>query len=141
MKEMIFTIDGRDLEAYQLTNRQMVDIIKGDKRPISDERDYLMQKVLIRFERECCPRKEENESYDNLFVRQFSSFMNGRCNSKKEVARAMANEHRHLQNEMFKLFMEFVKVLAENYENHLFDARNEWACMVAFRIQGFIETL
>jgi len=39
---MKFTVDGRELEAYQLSNRQMVDLIKNDTKAASEERDYLM---------------------------------------------------------------------------------------------------
>ena len=74
---MKFTVDGRELEAYQLSNRQMVDLIKNDERACSDEREYLLGKMLDRFENECCPMCGENN--DNVFVRQFSSFVNGKC--------------------------------------------------------------
>ena len=53
----------------------------------------------------------------------------------------MANEHRYLQNEMFKVCLAYIKQLAKAYENNSYDLRNEWACMTSFRIQGFIETL
>jgi hypothetical protein len=136
---MKFTVDGRELEAYQLSNRQMVDLIKNDTKACSDEREYLLDKVLDRFENECCPNCGENN--DNVFVRQFSSFVNGKCHNINNVAELMANEHRYLQNEMFKVCLAYIKQLAKAYENNSYDLRNEWACMTSFRIQGFIETL
>ena len=70
---MKFTVDGREYEDYQLSNRQMVDLIKNDTKACSDEREYLLDKILDRFENECCPMCGENN--DNVFVRQFSSFV------------------------------------------------------------------
>jgi hypothetical protein len=135
---MKFDIDGREYEDYQLNNEQIVRLLNSED--ITDMGyDFLMEKVLERFKNECCPNCGENN--DNVFVRQFSSFVNGRCHNMNKVAELMANEHRYLQKEMFKVCLAYIKKLAENYENHCYDLRNEWACMVSFRIQGFIETM
>ena len=135
---MKFEIDGREYEDYQLSNEQIVRLLNSED--ITDMGyDFLMEKVYERFKNECCPNCGENN--DNVFVRQFSSFVNGRCHNMNKVAELMANEHRYLQKEMFKVCLAYIKKLAENYENQCYDLRNEWACMVSFRIQGFIETM
>ena len=126
---MKFTVDGRELEAYQLSNRQMVDLIKNDTKAYSDEREYLLDKMLDRFENECCPNYGENN--DNVFVRQFSSFVNGKCGNKENVAELMSREHRYLQSEMFFVCLAFIRKLAENYDNDCYDLRNEYACRTA----------
>ena len=126
---MKFTVDGRELEAYQLSNRQMVDLIKNDERACSDEREYLLGKMLDRFENECCPMCGENN--DNVFVRQFSSFVNGKCSTKENVAELMAREHRYLQSEMFFVCLAYIRKLAENMKKGNFDLRNAYACQTA----------
>ena len=126
---MEFTVDGRELEAYQLSNRQMVDLIKNDTKAASEERDYLMEHVLNRFESDCCPNC--GETNDNVFVRQFSSFVNGKCGNKENVAELMAREHRYLQSEMFFVCLAYIRKLADNYDNDCYDLRNEYACRTA----------
>jgi hypothetical protein len=126
---MKFTVDGRELEAYQLSNRQMVDLIKNDTKAASEERDYLMEQVLNRFESECCPMCGENN--DNVFVRQFSSFVNGKCSNKENVAELMSREHRYLQSEMFFVCLAYIRKLAENMKKGNFDLRNAYACQTA----------
>lgn len=129
MEEIKFNVDGRELAAYQLTNRQMVDLIKSDTKACSEGRDLLMQIVLTRFEIECCPNHGENN--DNVFVRQFSSFVNGKCSNKENVAELMAREHRYLQSELFFVCLAYIRKLAENYDNDCYDLRNEYACRTA----------
>ena len=126
---MKFKVDGRELEAYQLTNRQLVDLIKSDTKACSEERDYLMEQVLNRFEYDCCPQC--GETNDNVFVRSFSNFVNGRCGNKEKVAELMCNEHRYLQNQMFFVCLAYIRKLAENYDNDCYDLRNEYACRTA----------
>ena len=129
MKEMKFKVEGRELAAYQLTNRQLVDLIKNDTKAASEERDYLMEQVLNRFENECCPNYGENN--DNVFVRQFSSFVNGKCYNKEKVAELMSREHRYLQSEMFFVCLAYIRKMAENYDENCYDLRNEYACHTA----------
>ena len=126
---MKFTVDGRELEAYQLSNRQMVDLIKSDTKACSEGRDLLMQIVLTRFEIECCPMCGENN--DNVFVRQFSSFVNGKCGNKENVAELMSREHRYLQSEMFFVCLAYIRKMAERFDNGNYDLRNEYACRTA----------
>ena len=128
---MKFTINGREYEDYELRNAQIVDLIEnGDLS--SDEMDCLNKKVYQRFKLGLCPRN--GETNDNVFVRFFSDFVNGKMNSKSEVAKLMCNEHRYLQNEMFKVCMEYIKQLGENFENGRYDGRNKYACETANKI-------
>ena len=41
---MKFTIDGREYEDYQLSNEQMVSLIKNDTKACSDDRDWKVSK-------------------------------------------------------------------------------------------------
>ena len=125
---MKFEIDGRIYEDYQLSNEQIVKLL--DSEDITDMGyDFLMEKVLERFKSECCPNY--GETYDNVFVRQFSSFVNGRCGNKEKVAELMCNEHRYLQTQMFYVCLAYIMKLAENMENGNFDLRNAYACQTA----------
>jgi hypothetical protein len=127
---MKFTINGREYEDYELRNGQIVDLIEnGDLS--SDEMDCLNKKVYQKFKL-LCPRN--GETNDNVFVRFFSDFVNGKMNSQTKVAKLMCNEHRYLQNEMFKVCMEFIKQLGENFENGRYDGRNKYACETANKI-------
>ena len=125
---MKFTVDGRELEAYQLSNEQIVRLL--DSEDITDMGyDFLMEKVLERFKNECCP--QYGETYDNVFVRSFSRFVNGRCGNKEKVAELMCNEHRYLQTQMFYVCLAYIRKLAENMEKGNFDLRNMYACQTA----------
>ena len=125
---MKFEIDGREYEDYQLSNEQIVRLL--DSEDITDMGyDYLMEKVLERFKNECCP--QYGETNDNVFVRSFSRFVNGRCNNKEKVAELMCNEHRYLQTQMFYVCLAYIRKLAENMEKGNFDLRNMDACQTA----------
>lgn len=125
---MKYEINGREYESYQLSNKEITDLLKGDT--LTDEQKAELNKCLIaRFERDNCPRVGEDEH--NVFARQFSDFVNGKCHDKKKTAELMARDHRYLQSEMFKVFMEYAKILADNYEKGYYDPRNEWACTAA----------
>jgi hypothetical protein len=125
---MKFEIDGREYEDYQLSNEQIVRLL--DSEDITDMGyDYLMEKVLERFKNECCPNQGENN--DNVFVRQFSSFVNGKCHNKENVAELMSREHRYLQSEMFFVCLAYIRKLAENMKKGNFDLRNAYACQTA----------
>ena len=54
--------------------------------------------------------------------------------SKQAVADGMAKEHRYLQNVMFQVCMEYIKVLATNCEREYYDPRNEYACIMSKNI-------
>ena len=125
---MKYEVNGRELESYQLSNREMVDLLKGDT--LSEEQHKELTKSLMsRFESQTCPR--EGEDNHDVFARQFSDFVNGKCYNKRKTAELMAKDHRYLQSEMFKVLLEYAKVLADNYENGWYDGRNEWACTAA----------
>ena len=125
---MKFEIDGREYEDYQLSNEQIVRLL--DSEDITDMGyDFLMEKVLERFKNECCP--QYGETNDNVFVRSFSRFVNGRCGNKEKVAELMCNEHRYLQNQMFFVCLAYIRKLAENMEKGNFDLRNMYACQTA----------
>jgi hypothetical protein len=125
---MKFEIDGREYEDYQLSNEQIVRLL--DSEDITDMGyDYLMEKVLERFKNECCP--QYGETNDNVFVRSFSRFVNGRCSNKEKVAELMCNEHRYLQTQMFYVCLAYIRKLAENMEKGNFDLRNMYACQTA----------
>lgn len=65
------------------------------------------------------------------FVEKESDFINGGLSHPKEVAQAMAQDHRYLVQERFKLTLEYWKELAKNYRKRRYDPRNEWACKMA----------
>lgn len=128
METKKFNIDGREYETYELSNRQMLDLIKGNEIS-DDDRNFLMGKVLDRFEYDLCPNNDETN--DEVFVRFFSNFVNGSMRSKENVAEKMSLEHRYLQSEMFKVCMEYIVKLAENCKRGYYDGRNEYACKTA----------
>lgn len=125
---MKFTVDGREYEDYQLSNEQIVWLLNSED--ITDMGyDFLVEKVLERFKNECC--HQYGETNDNVFVRSFSRFVNGRCINKEKVAELMTKEHRYLQSEMFFVCMAYFRKMAENYDNGNYDLRNEYACHTA----------
>ena len=137
---MKFTIDGREYEDYQLSNAQIVRLIEGDTL-ISNERSLLLERVYQRFKYGLCPRENEGENNDDVFARFFGNFVNGKCHSKKKVAEKMCKEHRYLQNEMFKVCLEYIKKLAENCENGWYDPRNEYACETSKKIIDYFKEI
>ncbi len=128
MKEVVFEIDGRELKTYQLSNEQIIKLI--DSEDITDNGcEILMETIFERFKNECCPKS--GETNDNVFVRSFSRFVNGRCISKENVAELMCREHRYLQSEMFFICMAYIRKMAESYDKGNYDLRNEYACKTA----------
>ena len=139
MKSKKFTIDGREYESYQLSNEQILRLIKDDTKACSEDRDFLMEKVLERFEYDLCPRSGEND--DDVFARFFGNFVNGKLHSKEHVAEMMCREHRYLQNEMFKVCLEYIKLLAENYEKGFYDGRNQYAAQTSKKIIDYFKEI
>jgi hypothetical protein len=135
---MKFTINGREYEDYQLSNEQIVKLIEGDTL-MGSEKSYLMEKVYERFKFDLCPKG--GETNDDVFARFFSNYVNRCPNDFKKAAKAMGREHRYLQSEMFKMCIEYIKVLAEHYDNGCYDPRNEWACSTAYSIINEFNTL
>lgn len=144
---MKFTIDGREYEDYQLSNEQIVRLIEGkylemdDTHVSSDEKELLMKKVYERFKYVLCARKNEGETNDDVFARFFGNFVNGKLISRKKVAERMCREHRYLQNEMFKVCLEYIKKLAENCENGWFDPRNQYAAETSKKIIDYFKEI
>lgn len=137
---MKFTIDGREYEEYELSNEQIVKLIEGDTLT-SSEKSFLMVKVYQRFKHDLCPRKNEGEDDDDVFARFFGNFVNGKCHNKKKVAEKMCREHRYLQNEMFKVCLEYIKKLADNCENGFYDPRNKYAAETSKKIIDFFKEI
>lgn len=118
-------INGRELEPYQLSNEELIEIVNDENRP-QEEKELATNKIIERFKLDLCKKPDETDN--NVFVRFFSEFVNGKCHDKKNVADLMAREHRYLQQEMFKVCLEYIKKLSENYLQGRYDQRNEWAC-------------
>lgn len=136
---MKFTIDGREYEDYQLSNEQIVRLIEGDNEVTDMGHEFLMKKVYERFKYDLCARKNEGEDSDDVFARFFGNFVNGKCHNKKKVAEKMCREHRYLQNEMFKVCLEYIKKLAENCEKGYYDPRNQYAAQTSKKIIDFFK--
>ena len=133
---MKFTIDGREYEAYQLSNEQIVKLIESGNL-MGAEKAFLMEKVYERFKYDLCAKG--GETRDDVFARFFSNYVNRCPNDFKKAAKAMGREHRYLQNEMFKVFMEYVKILCENARKGNFDPRNQYACNTSKMIISHLE--
>ena len=136
---MKFIIDGREYEDYQLSNEQIVRLIEGDNEITDMGHEFLMKKVYERFKYALCPKSGEDN--DDVFARFFGNFVNGKLISKKKVAERMCREHRYLQNEMFKVCLEYIKLLAENCENGRFDPRNKYAAETSKKIIDYFKEI
>lgn len=128
---MKFIIDNREVADFNLTNNEMVELLNSSSTT-DEEKEQLKNLIVSRFQHNLCRYAGETE--DDVFARFFSNFVNGRMNSKRKVAEKMANDHRYLQSEMFKVCLEYIKVLAEHNENGYYDGRNEWACKTSGKI-------
>lgn len=144
-----FNIDGREVDWYYLTDNQIVELLEKEDTS-SEDKEFLNKFLIDRFKSECCARP--GETNNDVFVRQFSDYVNGKAQSekfynreagkdvwidgKKACAIRMGLEHRYLQQEMFKVCLEYIKVLADNYEKGIYDGRNEWACKTS---KGFVD--
>lgn len=139
-----FNVNGREVEWYHLTDNEIAELLEKEDTS-SEDREFLNKFMFDRFKSECCANP--GETSNDVFVRQFSEHVNGRITGEKvydretgkdkwiggaeACARKMAREHRYLQQEMFKVCLEYIKVLAENYENGIYDNRNEWSCQIS----------
>ena len=136
-----FNINGREVEWYHLTDNEIVDLLEKVDTS-SEDKEFLNKFLIDRFKSECCARP--GETNNDVFVRQFSDYVNGKMQSEKvydreagkdewiggekACAKKMAVEHRYLQQEMFKVCLEYIKNLAENYGKGYYDERNKWSC-------------
>ena len=126
-----FKIDGREYEAYELTNAELIRLLEDENTSTGDLLE-LTSVLKERFKYNMCPKADENN--DDVFARFFSNFVNGKCNDKKKVAELMCKDHRYLQNEMFHICLEFIKQLAANCEEGWYDARNRYAAETSKKI-------
>ena len=131
-----FVINGRTKKEYELTNEELISLV-NDETLSNEDRECIKNKIVGRFETSCC--KRSGETNDNVFARQFSDFVNGKMRSRNETAKLMANDHRYLQQEMFKVFLAYAQILANNYNNGRYDGRNEYACKCANEIISALE--
>lgn len=74
---------------------------------------------------------KKGETKDENFGRLFEDFVNGGMSDERKVAHRMANSHRYLIQQMFKVCYEFIRILAEYAEKGYYDPRDEWACKTA----------
>lgn len=126
-----FKIDGREYEAYELTNAELIRLLEDENTSTGDLLE-LTSVLKERFKYNMCPKADENN--DDVFARFFSNFVNGKCNDKKKVAELMCKDHRYLQNEMFHICLEYIKQLAANCEAGWYDARNRYAAETSKKI-------
>ena len=68
---------------------------------------------------------------DKAFAQEFANFVNGRMWSAENTGRELTRAHRYLQQQMFKMFVGFMRQLAYNYQKGSYDDRNEWASRLA----------
>lgn len=138
MENRTFVIDGREYKTYELSNEQMVHL--ANSKELSDaDKAFIKDKIVERFMNDCCARCGEDNN--DVFAHQFSNYVNRCPNDFKKAAKAMGREHRYLQSEMFKMCIEYIKILAEHYDNSCYDPRNEWACSTAYSIINEFNTL
>ena len=133
---MKFTIDGREYEAWELSNEQIVKLIEEEPNG-SEKRNALTEIMIGRFKSDLCAKG--GETRDDVFARFFSNYVNRCPNNFKKAAKAMGREHRYLQNEMFKVFLEYIKTLAENCESGCYDGRNKYAVETSKKIIDFFK--
>lgn len=134
---MKFTIDNREYEAWELSNEQIVRLM--EKEPNGSERIALTEIMVGRFKSNLCAKA--GETRDDVFARFFGNYVNRCPNDFKRAAKGMGREHRYLQNEMFKLCLEYIKVLAEHYENGCYDGRNEYAAETSKKIIDYFKEI
>ena len=68
---------------------------------------------------------------DKAFAQEFTNFVNGRMCSADKTGKELTRAHRYLQQQMFRVFIGFMRQLAFNYQKGSYDQRNEWACRLA----------
>ena len=71
---------------------------------------------------------EEMRQRDKDFAKALSTYVNCFGFDEKLVANECKNHHRYLQNEEFVLLIAILKAFAEEYDDKMYDDRNEYAC-------------
>ena len=134
-----FVINGREIAYYHLRNQELIDLL-NDGDTSNEDKEFLTQQIITRFKYECCPHDKDEDNHD-VFARQFENFVNGKCYDMKKTANIMSKKHRYLVQEMFKLFIEFVRKLSQDYDNERYDGRNEWSTKMSKEIVGHFDYL
>ena len=81
-----------------------------------------------------------NDERTTVLAELLSTYINGAdSNNIKELATAMAHDHRTLIQKKFGLFLQFTKVLSNFHMEGHFDARNEYSCQTAAKIMTLTE--
>ena len=68
---------------------------------------------------------------DKAFAKEFANFVNGQMCSAENTGRELTRAYRYLQQQMFKMFVGFMRQLAYNYKQGACDERNAWASQLA----------
>lgn len=68
---------------------------------------------------------------NKFFAQEFTNFVNGRMCSVDRTGKELTRAHRYLQQQMFRVFIGFMRQLAFNYQKGSYDQRNEWAYRLA----------
>ena len=64
---------------------------------------------------------------DKAFAQEFANFVNGQMCPADQTGKELTRAHRYLQQQMFKVFICFMRQLAYNYKQGACDERNAWA--------------
>ena len=135
-EKKIILADGSQCDVSDLCYKDNRTLLNSYTKALAEDRDgdaeVFLHRILDRFECESCTRG--GESKDELFARQFSAYVNRCPNNFEAAAKKMSCEHRYLQNEMFKVFMHYVKILAKNCECGCYDPRNRYAAKTSKEI-------
>lgn len=75
--------------------------------------------------------RETISEQDKAFAQEFANFVNGRMCSADNTGRELTRAHRYLQQQVFKVFVGFMRQLAYNYQKGIYDDRNAWASRLA----------
>lgn len=66
---------------------------------------------------------------------QLSDFINSAVNKDKEMfVRVVTDDHRTLQEDVFKLFQKCIEEWANNYVEGNYDDRNEYTCKASYEM-------
>ena len=128
-------LNGNEYATYEVSNETLVEIVRDCKGNENNLR-LATETIVERFKNTLC--KRNGEGNEEIFARIFSEFVNGKIGNKHKVAEMMAREHRYLQNEMFKVCLGYIEVLAENCEKKYYDPRNQYAVRTSKKIIDFL---
>ena len=74
---------------------------------------------------------------DKAFAQEFANFVNGSMCSPDQTGRELTKAHRYLQQQMFKVFIGFMRQLAFNYQKGSYDREDTMTAMSGHR--GFLQ--